>query len=80
MKKLWIKCSKVECNREAQRYIFLFFNVLFWMLAGFLVSLLVNLIGQISIEKAIENMVIFTGYAGVVIGWFGGVLFLMRQD
>lgn len=80
MKKLWIRCSKLECDKKMQMYLFLFFNVLFWMLTGLVISLFVNSIGQISIEKAIENSIIFTGYAGVVIGWFGGLFFLMRQD
>ena len=61
-------------------HIFLFFNVIFWILAGFVVSLAVNALTQADVQKAIENIVLFAGYSGVVIGWFGGLLFLMRQN
>ena len=61
-------------------HIFLFFNVMFWILAGFVVSLVVNALTQADVQKAIENIVLFAGYSGVVIGWFGGLLFLMRQN
>lgn len=61
-------------------HIFLFFNVIFWILAGFVVSLVVNALTQADVQKAIENIVLFAGYSGVVIGWFGGLLFLMRQN
>ena len=61
-------------------HIFLFFNFMFWILAGFVVSLVVNALTQADVQKAIENIVLFAGYSGVVIGWFGGLLFLMRQN
>lgn len=61
-------------------HIFLFSNVIFWILAGFVVSLVVNALTQADVQKAIENIVLFAGYSGVVIGWFGGLLFLMRQN
>ena len=80
MKKLWIKCSKYQCKKEIQMHIFLFFNVIFWILAGFVVSLVVNALTQADVQKAIENIVLFAGYSGVVIGWFGGLLFLMPQN
>lgn len=80
MKRLWKKCSKYQCEKELQMYIFLFFNVIFWILAGFVVSLAVNVLTQADVQKAIENIVLFAGYSGVVIGWFGGLLFLMRHS
>ena len=53
MKKLWIKCSKYQCKKEIQMHIFLFFNVIFWILAGFVVSLVVNALTQADVQKAI---------------------------
>lgn len=47
---------------------------------GFVVSLAVNVLTQADVQKAIENIVLFAGYSGVVIGWFGGLLFLMRHS
>ena len=61
MKKLWIKCSKYQCKKEIQMHIFLFFNVIFWILAGFVVSLVVNALTQADVQKAIENIVLFAG-------------------
>ena len=80
MKKLWIKCSKYQCKKEIPMHIFLFINFIVWILAGFVVSLVVNALTQADVQKAIENIVLFAGYSGVVIGWFGGLLFLMRQN
>ncbi len=80
MKKLWMKCSKYKCNKEIQMHIFLFFNVVIWLAAGLAVALLVNLLTQPELQKAVENLILFTGYSGIVVGWFGGLVFLMRHN
>lgn len=80
MKKLWIKCSQLKCSRELQMHVFLFINILFWLLAGFLLSALMCLFFGIEIREGLEKIIIFTGYAGLIMGWFGGLFFLLRQD
>lgn len=80
MKRLWIKCSQLKCNRDLQMHIFLFFNLIFWLAAGFVLSGLMCLLLGISLREGLENVMIFTGYAGLIMGWFGGLFFLMRQD
>lgn len=80
MKRLWIKCSQLKCNRELQMHSFLFLNIIIWLIAGFLLSGLICLFFGIDLRNEVENIIIFTGYTGLIMGWFGGLFFLMRQD
>lgn len=79
MKRLWIKCLQLKCNRELQMHFFLFLNIIFWIFAGFLISGLSCFLFQITLKEGLEQILVVTGYAGVIMGWFGGILFLMRQ-
>lgn len=80
MKRLWMKCSQLKCNRDLQMHVFLFVNIIIWVLAGFLLSSLGCFFFGISLREGMEQIIIVTGYAGVVMGWFGGLFFLMRQN
>lgn len=79
MKRLWIKCLQLKCNRDLQMHAFLFINIIFWMITGFLVSSLSCFFFGITLKEGIEQIFVVTGYAGVVMGWFGGLFFLMKQ-
>lgn len=60
--------------------VFLFVNTIFWALAAFLLGMM---IGRLVLGTwEISGVVLFciVGYAGVILGFFGGAMYLYQKE
>ena len=78
MMRLWkyVDAKKLETTSKAN--IFLIMNIILWSGIAFLLSFVAGVFCGYSAEW-VEWTVIITGYAGIGIGFFGGVIYYMRQ-
>lgn len=56
---------------------FLLTNILLWLLAGIISYLMFALTPLI--EYSVSDMFVVAGYAGVIMGYFGAVMFILRN-
>lgn len=76
MKIIYDLASKTGNSKDASEKLFLFLNVLFFVLAG---AALWILCGRL-IWPGFIALICFMGYPGIFAGFIGGVLFLYRED
>jgi len=67
-----------KLDNKSKANIFLIMNIILWSGIAFLLSLIAGVFCGYSAEW-VEWTVIITGYAGIGIGFFGGVIYYMRQ-
>lgn len=78
MMRLWKYVDAKKLDNKSKANIFLIMNIILWSGIAFLLSLFVGVFCEYSAEW-VEWTVIITGYAGIGIGFFGGVIYYMRQ-
>ncbi len=79
MQFLWELTGKLF-GVEKRDGMFLSANVLLWSIATFIVgALFCTLIGHVALVECVANLMCVAVYAGVIVGLFGGIFFLMRR-
>ena len=78
MMKLWKYVDAKNLDKKSKANIFLIMNIILWSGIAFLLSLIAGVFCGYSAEW-VEWTVIITGYAGIGIGFFGGIIYYMRQ-
>ena len=78
MMRLWKYVDTKKLDNKSKANIFLIMNIILWSGIAFLLSLIAGVFCGYSAEW-VEWTVIITGYAGIGIGFFGGVINYMRQ-
>ncbi len=58
--------------------VFLAFSLIEWTTAGLLGGFLISLIGGMSVITKITIILCAGGYSGLILGFFGGILYLYR--
>lgn len=69
-----------EITGEKSSNIFLFINILIWTFLAFLVTLLIFFIVPGSLKGTGDILFCTMGYTGVIVGFFGGILYLYIND
>ena len=81
--RLWSATLGFANWKEGQKKpfgMFLLLYTILWCLPGFLIAGVSCLILQPEWYNAVTALVIATGVPGMLLGFFGGALFLMRMD
>ena len=78
MMRLWKYVDTKKLDNKSKANIFLIMNIILWSGIAFLLSFVAGVFCGYSAEW-VEWTVIITGYAGIGIGFFGGVIYYMRQ-
>ena len=78
MMRLWKYVDAKKLDNKSKANIFLIMNIILWSAIAFLLSFLAGVYCGYS-AVLVEWTVIITGYAGIGIGFFGGVIYYMRQ-
>ena len=78
MMRLWKYVDTKKLDNKSKANIFLIMNIILWSGIAFLLSLIAGVFCGYSAEW-VEWTVIITGYAGIGFGFFGGVIYYMRQ-
>ena len=73
MMRLWKYVDTKKLDNKSKANIFLIMNIILWSGIAFLLSLIAGVFCGYSAEW-VEWTVIITGYAGIGIGFFGGVI------
>ena len=73
-----VALKKLDRKAKSKANIFLIMNIILWSGIAFLLSFVAGVFCGYSAEW-VEWTVIITGYAGIGIGFFGGVIYYMRQ-
>ena len=78
MMRLWKYVDAKKLDNKSKANIFLIMNIILWSGIAFLLSFVAGVFCGYSAEW-VEWTVIITGCAGIGIGFFGGVIYYMRQ-
>lgn len=79
MKYLW-NCLIREKPEHYKPYrLFVFLHTILCALPGFVVALVISLCFSFQAAQIVTCVGIVTGYIGVFVGLFGGVIYLMRN-
>lgn len=72
MKKLWNLTNRVD--------LFLTINIISWTVGTMILGLAFCAVTGMSIGESIVNLMCAAIYVGIIMGLFGGILFLMRRE
>lgn len=76
MKKIWSIVNHLEWKPENKRRLFLFFMIMFSNVCG---ALLWLTIGRVLLPEYVW-LYCFMGYPAVLIGYFGGIIYLYNHE
>ena len=79
MKKLWDCAMQKHWSNVAKVYWFLFTNTILWIAIPLILCLIAGTVTGYNTQW-MEWTTILTGYSGMGLGFFGGVIFYMRQS
>ncbi len=79
MKKLWDCAMQKHWSNVTKVYWFLFMNTVLWIAIPFLLCLIAGTVTGYNMQW-MEGTTILTGYSGMGLGFFGGIIFYMRQS
>ena len=80
MKLLWDGLTDLKTENGRPYRLFLFLNTLIWSLPEFMVTLLICRGFSLPLAETIGYAGTVTGYIGLGVGFFGGLLFLLRNS
>lgn len=81
MQKVWKAAKKISSiTRGKPIRIFLFLNIIYYTLIGMVGGGVFDLCTDLPDKITMQVYVLFAGYAGVGVGLFGGLFFLLRMD
>lgn len=72
MKRLWNLTNRVD--------LFLSINIISWAVSTMILGLAFCAVTGMAIEESIVNLMCAAIYAGIIMGLFGGIIFLMRKE
>lgn len=75
MEKLWNWVDSKQISEDSKNRLFLLLNCLKYGFLGYVVWVVISFVAFNNVIWAI----CFTGYSGLFIGYFGGILFLCRK-
>lgn len=75
MRELWNRIDAHRFSYKTKIYVFLLVNCIIYGLLGFLSFLIIRYLAFDSLTGAL----CFIGYPLVCVGYFGGIIFLLRQ-
>lgn len=78
MKKLWEMVCRYFGN-ECAEGVFLGANILRWTLGTLALGLFLCAVTGMDLMFCIANLMCVAAYAGIILGLFGGIFFLMRK-
>lgn len=71
MRRLWNLTNRAD--------VFLTLNIIIWTVGTMLLGLAFCAVTGMSVEECIVNLMCAAIYVGIIMGLFGGILFLMRR-
>ena len=80
MKYLWNCLTREKPEHYKPYRCFVFLHTILCALPGFVVALVISLCFSFQAAETVTCVGIVTGYIGVFVGLFGGVIYLMREE
>lgn len=79
MSSLWNQITKNKKVSSQTYRLFIFLNILCWSVPEFLLVFVIGKIASFPAQEIVTAIMLTAGYAGVFIGLFGGMIFLLRH-
>lgn len=79
MRLLWNELSKQRWTIEKTHRFFLLLHTLLWTLPEFLLVFVICRMLAIPAAETVKYVGMATGYLGICVGFFGGVIWLLRN-
>lgn len=80
MRLLWNRLSEKNWETKQKYRLFLLLRTLLWTLPEGLLVLVICRALSIPADETVKYVGIVTGYPGVCVGFFGGTIFLLRNN
>ena len=80
MKKLYAFTAHCSKNIHLQQYLFLLLSTLFWSLFPFTAAGMISFLFGLPLIRVLSFSLTAAGFGGIFIGFFGGLLFLLRES
>lgn len=79
MRRLWDITNRLF-HEESVASVFLVLNIICWTVGTLVLGMVFCIIAGVSVAAVISKLMCAAIYAGVIMGLFGGIFFLMRRQ